>query len=249
MPENTTAIVKVEEYKIMKMDAGRRAEIIKENLGALGVSQFDLDRAKIPAGGITKFEVPTLDGSDFVGSIRGIIIGYKDGRVYWETPYEDSGGGSPPDCVSEDCEHGSGTPGGLCAKCPLAQFGSARKGDGQACQQRRLLFIARPKSNLPLIVSLPPTSLAPARKFFLRLVDAEVPFYGVVVEIGLEKDSNAAGVDYAKANFRVVEHLSPEMLAKAKAIRDEFAQYIQRAPVADPVEAVEAEAAEASPTA
>ena len=232
-----TAIIKAEDYKIVKMDPALRAEIIRENLGALGVSQFDLDRAKIPSGSSAMFEVPTLSGIDMVDEIVGVIIGFRDVRLYWKVGMDEGGGGTPPDCYSDDCAVGIGDPGGNCIPCPFAEFGTADKGNGQACSQRRILFIARPGSTLPLVLSLPPTSLGNARKFFLRLVDNDVPYYGVVVSIGLETDKNTAGVAYSKATFKVAEILTDDLRAKFKAVKEEFAPHMSRAPISDGVPA------------
>lgn len=235
-----TAIVKVEDYKIVKMDPALRAEIIRENLGALGVSQFDLDRAKIPSGSSAMFEVPTLSGIDMVDEIVGVIIGFRDVRLYWKASMDEDGGGTPPDCYSDDCAAGTGDPGGNCNQCPFAEFGTADKGNGQACSQRRILFIARPDSTLPLVLSLPPTSLGNARKFFLRLVGNDVPYYGVVVSIGLEPDKNSAGVKYSKATFKVSEELTDDLRAKFKKVKEEFAPHMSRAPISDGVPAGDA---------
>jgi hypothetical protein len=202
--------------------------MLREMAGALGVNQFDLDKAKIPSGGAARFEVPTLDGTEYVPEITGVIIGQQDVRCFWERGLDESGGGTPPDCTSDDCQVGVGKPGGSCQTCPMAQFGSARKGAGQACQQRRVLFIARPKSTLPLVVSLPPTSLANARKYFLRLVDNELPFWAVVTTLTLEKDRNGAGVDYAKVALKSSATLPEELRARFKTVADDFAPYMKR---------------------
>jgi len=220
-------MVKVGEYPIVKMDAQRFAEVIRENIGAAGVSQFDLDRAKIPTGEGTMFELPTGDGSEKVASITGVIIGFRDVRVYFEGEYD--GGGSPPDCFSDDCETGQGMPGGPCAECPLSRFGTARNGRGQACSQRRLLFIARPESLLPLVLSLPPTSLANARKYFLnRLAGQQLVYYGVVTHIGLETAGGNGTPPHAKATFKIVEKLDDEITARMKAVKSHLTPHLKR---------------------
>ena len=220
-------ITKTTEYKILKTDPQRRKEIISENMGALGVSAADLDRVKMPSGGsLMKYMVPTLTGEEAADTIQGIIVGLHDVRVYWAQSIDEGGSGNPPDCYSDDCVTGHGRPAGSCATCPMAEFGTAQKGTGQACSQRRILFLMRKESNLPIVINLPPTSLANARKFFLRMVDADAPYYGVIVEIGLDQDKNASGVDYAKATFKVVEKLSDDVTAQFRKVRDEFAPYL-----------------------
>lgn len=258
----TTAIVKVESYKILKVAPDRRRELMAQNVGNGGVSEFDLPSVKFPSGGALMFEVPTIEGSDFVQSIEGIVVGWRDVRVYWEHAYGEGEAG-PPDCASDN-SHGTGNPGGSCygesrpindaeraelarmtpAKrdvalarretgCPFAKFGSDPKegSKGQACQQRRILMVMRPGSLLPLIISLPPTSVKDARKFFFRLLDGEKAPHEVVVSIGLEKDKNAGGVEYARATFKVVETLPPELAKQFAEIRDSFGPQLKAAVV------------------
>lgn len=231
MAKSNGAIVKADQYEIVKKDPAQVAAIVKANMGSLGVSQFDLDRAKVPSGGITKWEVPTLDGSDFVDEVEGVIVGMKDCRVYWKMGLDDGGGNTPPDCYADDCLTGVGDPGGSCQACPFSQFGSAEKGNGQACAQRRLLFVVRPTSTLPLVISLPPTSLRNAARFFLRIGGQGVAFWSCVTTIGLEKAQNGVGIEYAKATFKVREVLSDELAAKFAKMKDEFTAMVQRTAV------------------
>lgn len=223
----TTAIVKAESYAILKVSPDRRAELITQTVGPVGVDEFDLPRAKIPSGGITMFEVPTLEGSDYVESIEGVIIGWHDVRVYWEGEYGEGQKG-PPDCTSLNGE-GTGNPGGACDTCPLAEFGSDPKegSNSQACQQRRIIMLMRPESLLPLVISLPPTSVRGARKFFFRLLDGQKAPHEVVTSIRLIKDTNAGGIEYTKATFRLVEQLSPELVKQFADICEQFSAQLK----------------------
>lgn len=239
-PKKMTTIVphKAETYAILKVDAGRRRELMEQNIGPGGVSEFDLDRAKIPAGGVTMFELPTLDGEEFVTSIEGVVVGWRDVRLYWRDAFG-KGETGPPDCIAEDGQNGVARVvdkfqvGGECAACPFSKFGSAGNGDGddraQACQSRRILLLMRPGSLIPLVVSLPPTSVAPARKFFLRLLGNEKATHEVVISIGLEKATNAGGIDYARATFKLVENLDPGLAKQFAEIRDGFGPQMKAA--------------------
>lgn len=221
-------IVKVENYKILQMDAASRAEVIQANTGALGISQFDFDRAKVPSGGGLQFQ---LDDNKAVPEIDGVIIAFQDLRVYWMDEFSQSGGGTPPDCISENCVQGIGDPGGNCTQCPFAQFKS--RGAGQACQQRRILFIARPDRILPLALSLPPTSLRNVRRYFrIQLVEEGLPFYGVITRLGLEEEKNATGISFAKVTFKNVGVLDAETRAKFKAIHKELQPQVSQVAVA-----------------
>src|SRR5690606_20046028 len=85
-------------YAVMEVPEAELAEIISANLGGEGITQFDLDRVRIPAGGSTMWSVPTLDGEEETRVLEGIIIHFTTPRAYWKTPFDESGGGTPPDC-------------------------------------------------------------------------------------------------------------------------------------------------------
>lgn len=194
---------------------------ISENVGVGGITEFDFDRIKIPAGGGLAFNVTTLEGETAEKSITGVIVLARDARAYWSVPMEQSGGNTPPDCHSNDSIAGIGAPGGDCAKCPLAQFGSDKKsGRGQACKAIRQLFLLRSDSLLPVVLALPPTSLKAAKQYMLRLAGQGVPYWAVATKIGLETAQNAQGIKYSRATFGFVGLLSEEQKAKAKQYSD-----------------------------
>lgn len=234
-PATTTALV-AQNYALMKADNKAVSEILSANLGAHGsLDQFTLDRIKVPAGGGTTWTVPSLEGPQEMKEVNGIIIAWSEQRGYWETPFEESGGGSPPDCSSRDSVIGIGRPGGECLKCPLAQFGSAdpkgkqKREDvrGQACKQVRLLFVLLENSMIPLVVSIPPTSLKGAKQYFLRLAGNSIPYYGVVTRLLLRKDKNKDGIEYSAVDFIKAGSLNEEQTAKARNYGTAFRPQIE----------------------
>lgn len=210
-------LMKIESYAVAQIDNQELKEIIRENLGGTSITKFDLDRVKVPSGGGTTWEVPTLDGTEDMKALEGVVIFFKDENAYWAQKYD--GSNNPPDCYSADGIIGEGNPGGQCAKCPLNQFGSADDGAGKACKNVRTIFLIREGSILPLAVSVPPTSLKEARKYFLRLAASAVPYYGVVTEMTLEKDKNSTGIAYSKIKFNMKGRLSAEDAMKMKALQ------------------------------
>jgi hypothetical protein len=201
---------------------------IAENIGVGGITEFDFDRIKIPAGGGLAFNVTTLEGEDSEKTITGVIVLARDARAYWQKSLDEGGGNQPPDCHSNDGIVGIGTPGGDCAKCSFAQFGSDTKvvngatvqGRGQACKAIRQLFLLRNDSLLPVVLALPPTSLKAAKQYMLRLAGQGVPYWAVVTKIGLEQTQNAGGIKYSKATFAFAGMLSDDQKAKAKQYSD-----------------------------
>ena len=84
------------------------------------------DRVKIPSGGATMFELPgdEADEPEMVKEFSAVILHHHPVLQYYKEKY--TGGSNPPDCGSFDGVTGEGTPGGVCAQCPLNQFGSGR---------------------------------------------------------------------------------------------------------------------------
>jgi hypothetical protein len=220
-------------------------EAMNVNVGDGGLNATDLERIKIPGGGGTAWTIQGLDGEEMLKELSGIIIAWRDTRAYWSVPMEESDGNMPPDCSSLDARTGEGEPGGNCHKCPNAEFGSGSKGEGQACKLVRQLFLVREDNLLPEIVHLPPSSLKPARQYFLRLASKGVPCYSVITRIALEKTKNGQGIVYAKAALTSGGRLTPEQTKRAKeyaAMIDPFLKAAPAVPVAkDVAETVEGE--------
>lgn len=189
-------------------------EIIEENLGGEQLNPFDLDRLKVPAGGGIAWEIPTLTGEvEIARSIEGIVVYQKNCRGYW--PDEYTGAATPPQCSSEDGVVGVGNPGGQCALCPMAQFGSS-KNNSQACKAGRLLFLMTKDNILPKIISVPPTSIKPIKKFFLGLASKSIPYHGCVMSFALAPAVNKGGIKYAQIAPSLVAPLSPSEAALVK---------------------------------
>lgn len=233
-----TDLVPFEKYEIAGIQPQALIEAVEANLGGQKLSPQDLDTIKMPSGGGTFWAVPDLEGERPEKTIQGVIVMHQGVRAFWKTSIDDGGGGTPPDCHSPDLEWGYGDPGdGLrsqgrgCESCPMAQFGTADGGEGpgQACTQSHLLFLIQPEDMLPVVVRLSPTSLKPARQFLMRLSSKAVPYYRVVVELGLEPARSQGGQDYAKATFKVVGRLNPEEGKRVKDLGDAFAPLFQQA--------------------
>jgi len=184
--------------------------ILSESLGGEALSPQDLDQIKVPSGGGTSWEIETVAGPDSVKELNGIIVASQVQRVYWAEAF--SGGNTPPDCVSTDGITGHGSPGGKCAECPMAEFGSSDNNRSQACQQRRMLFFVEECDILPKVISVPPSSLKAARQYLVRLAGQRMLPYGVVTRLTLEKDKNADGIAFSKMVFQAGAPVDPEVI-------------------------------------
>lgn len=222
-PEVTqsTAVAKRGDFAVLNLERDQIQEIIATNLGGQGLTPFDLDRIRIPGAGSTTWVIPGLEGETESKEIVGVIIHHKPPRGYWKEKF--GGQKNPPDCRSEDGISGIGNPGGLCRKCPMAQYGTAvdqagKPAKGQACKEMRFLFMVRETDILPILVCLPPTSLQAVNKYLMRLTSQMVPYYGVVTRLTLEKTKSSSGIDYARVVPAMVGKLNDEQLAKMKTM-------------------------------
>jgi hypothetical protein len=200
--------------------------IIAENAGKAGITPGDLERVRVPAGGATSWTISTLQGETEAKTVDGIVVEFRDVRAYWSKPF-DEGGGAPPDCSSADGETGVGTPGGACATCPLASWGSAGKGrKGQACRSMRLIATLMPGELLPRVIVVPPSSLGTIRKFFNRLSSQALRYCDVVTSFALERTKNDAGISYSRIlptmAGEVDDATRPKVAAYRKAISPAF---------------------------
>lgn len=235
-----TDLMPLSEYAIAsRSDA--MAEVMRENVGQGGMTVFDLDRVKIPTGGGKLWTVPGLAGEEDVRTIDGIIVAWSEPRAFWATTLDDGGGGNPPDCSSTDGQTGRGMygvgsdahPSGDCSTCPMSQWGSKGelRGDdarGQACKQMRLLFMLRRDDLLPLAMFLPPTSIGPVRKYFMRLASKGVPYYGVVTTLGLDQTKNATNIEYSIVTAEMAGPLSDEDRASVKAYAESIQESLRK---------------------
>jgi hypothetical protein len=222
----------VSPFVVFQTPVAEIRDAVAANLGDGGMSATDFERIKIPAGGGTAWTLQTLDGEEMVKELAGIIVAWRDTRAYWSVPLEQSDGNMPPDCYSLDARTGTGKPGGDCHKCPFAQFGSDPKGEGQACKLVRQLFFVREENLLPEIVSLPASSVKPARQYFMRLASKAVPCYSLITKIGLEKTKNAQGIVYSRATFTSGGRLSPEQAVRIKEYAAMLKPFLESAPSA-----------------
>lgn len=185
-------------------------------------------RIKIPGGGSLQFEVPGDDpeNPDYAKTIEGVILYNHDTCAYWPagSEYDEN---VTPLCSSVDGKVGYGAPGGVCAACTLNQYGSDEKGKGKACKNMRNLYILRSGDCLPILLSLPPTSLRPYADFITAAFAARRrPIYAGVVQIGLKRADNGSNV-YSVATFRLLQRFEGEELQQIKQYADGFREQIK----------------------
>lgn len=162
------------------------------------------------------FEMP--DGA-MVQSFRGVIIDSNAANAYWIISFEDSGGGSVPDCFSPDSKHpdvGILEPQNKnCKECEKNQFGSevpkkdGEEAAGKACKNMKRIHVIVEGSFLPYRLSLSPANLRPTNMFLTVLASQGLSYLHVVTEFSLKKVSNKNGIEYSEIVLkkdRVIEN-------------------------------------------
>lgn len=230
MTPPTKQIVKQEApepFALSQITVPEITALIRDNIGA-GVSIAALERVKVPASGSTVWTREEESDAPAPREIAGIIIYFKDRRAYWPKKYE-GGAGDPPQCASDNGITGTGNPGGDCAGCKFAAWGSAPDSRGQACKATRLLYILQPTSLLPIVLSVPPTSIQPVRKYLLRLVSERLAYHSVVTRLRCKAEQSKTGQKYAEIVATRGDVLDAELATRVAAYRDAFIPLLQAA--------------------
>ena len=223
-------LAKIEDWKVLAAaDPAAMRKRIADNIGG-NLSIGDLLRLKVPgSGGQTWETVDALTGEVMPErTVTGIVVLWQMQRAYWSKPYGEQGEASNlPECVSVDALTGVGAPGGDCTNCPLAKFGTAvnkdgSQGAGQACTQMMTVFFVRPKSLLPMLLRVPPSSLQNMRRFFVGLTEADLHYRNVVIEFGLEKVKNEGGLEYSRIRPRVAGRVPAEKFDVVEAYGEQM---------------------------
>lgn len=206
---------------ILPENGGKIAEAFSEEMEGLPMT---FDRARIPSGGGLAFEVPgdDPDAPDMLRELTGVIVDHHPINAYWAEKF--SGQNTPPDCSSMDGKHGEGAPGGSCANCPFNQFGSGEDGNGKACKNMHRVYLLRSGEIIPLLLTLPPTSIKAFSDYIgKRVVTKGLRSYGVVTKVTLKKAVNGSGIQYSQAQFAVTAPLD----AKATETMRRFSEEIK----------------------
>ncbi len=214
----TKELVKVGEdsaFALLRMEASDVQELIEENLGGDSLTPRDLDRVKVPSGGGSMWEVPTVDGIEGMKTIEGVIVHRATRRAYWPKKYD--GSGEQPTCYSDNGLVGVGDPGGACSACPYNEFESGHDGISKACKEVRQLFVLTADSLIPIVVNVPPGSLANVKAYFLRLLRSQLTSTDVVTKIGLEKAESKTGISFSRVTLTAGSRLEPDAAARLKA--------------------------------
>lgn len=234
MANNSTALT-VQNFAITPITEDVTA-LIKEELDGLG--QIPFDTVKVPSGGGLAFELPgdNPDTPETVTELVGVVVHHHPVNAYWKDAY--SGGNQQPDCSSIDGKLGMEIATGEvhnCAECPFNKFGSAGDGsNGKACKNGHRVYVLREDEVLPLLLTLPPTSLKSFKDYLAkRVVLKGKRSWHVLTRVTLKKEQNAGGIKYSSCVFAKVGDLTAEQIASLQSTVEAVKQLASVVPVGD----------------
>lgn len=213
---------------------------------------FDMmaTRLHIAPGGTGNFVSP--DGAITLRKIDGIVAVSQKARAYWAGKAL----GKPPICTSangmvgtfnfaaEDSQMQEATRQGVvhpaiklldegsapdnydCASCPLAQWGSSR-GKGQACKSLRRLIIVLDGMAMPIVLTLPPTSVAAWDAYCSSLRQKRSEYFAVRTTFSLERQSTPNGEPYSIVKLESGVSLKIDEVKAVIEVRRQFEDWVR----------------------
>ncbi len=155
-------------------------------------------------------------------TFEGIILDMNNTRAWWEEDYDSSGGGSFPDCFSNDgvrpaenCEAPKHT---SCASCPLGQYDEDIK--KTPCKRSKQLHVLFAGEMLPHRILLPPSNIKSADNYISSLTSKRIPFQLVRTKMWLKECHNKKGTEYSEIQFENVGVLESD--AEKAAIKEAY---------------------------
>lgn len=171
-------------------------------------------RAKIPLGDGRAFDIVTgEDGyNTSVTSFRGVVANFHNYNALFTSPEP---GNDPPVCSSPDGIKGLDVISSEimdCASCPNNQWGSGNGSRrGKACKNMRRLYILVEGADMPLVMTLPPTSIAGWEMYKSAVLGVRrLSPKEVVTEFALSSAINGAENKYSVVVFKAVGVISSE---------------------------------------
>lgn len=133
--------------------------------------------------------------------VKGVILHIQNVKAWWEIKFNDSGGGSPPDCSSLDGIRPLPTSNMIqantCRECKWNVFGSDGK-RGKGCKDMKRVYLKMDGYDLPVKIVVPPTSLRAINEYGSLLANRSLQYLFVETQFNLKKATNKDGIGYSE---------------------------------------------------
>ncbi|MCK4825152.1 hypothetical protein KA005_55905 [bacterium] len=180
-----------------------------ENLPAELKAKFDLKSnmegvaPRLPQVNIVhQAQLFTFPDETQLKEFEGIILDTNRINAWWDQSYDETGGGTPPDCFSMNgiepdlnCNMPQAK---RCAECEKNKFGS--DGRGKACKNMKRVHIMLEDEMLPHRLTLPPSNLKAIDMYISLLTSKGMPYQLVVTNFKLKKAQNKDGIAFSEIN-------------------------------------------------
>lgn len=219
-------LIKKENVAVMPYDLAS----VKDTYAAIAEAQEEVGgvvtyRAKMPSSGGKSFTIDTGNEDNEVTTpkLEGVVIHSHKCNARFAPNTR----GEPPICSSMDAKIGFDGDGVIhqCDECPYNKFGSSEKGTGgKACKNMIRLYLMTSESPIPILVTLPPTSIKAWQNYRIGvLAGARLKPIQVVTELTLTSEVAKTGDKYAKVKPRMVGRLDEETQKIAEFFASGFA--------------------------
>ena len=229
--------VRVEDSAVMTVTAaGKELSTLeqKEIMSIFDIKQnMESVDAKLPVVKIihqaAMFKMPS---GEMVKDFSGVILDVQRNNAFWAVSFDESGGGSPPNCFSIDGIKSSPLSDTrqdtTCYACPKNAFGTDANGTGKACKNMKLVHVLLPGDIMPVRLVLPPTNLKPIDMFITMLSGKGIAFQRVITTFTLKTVKSKTGIDYSELVVSATEPSSDmQYLMKIKQVSDQW-MYVMR---------------------
>lgn len=113
-----------------------------------------------------------------------------------------------------------------CRDCPLSQWGSSANG-GQACKDLRRLLLLIEGWDLPVILTLPPTSIKGFDKFSSTRRNKGEAYFTCLVDFRFSEGSSKSGAKYPIVTLSKVGELDAMKRLEVLKLRDAFKELVR----------------------
>ncbi len=151
-----------------------------------------------------------LPGDEKAENFSGDILDTNNVNAWWKVSFDESGGGSLPDCYSNDgikpSPAGEAIQAEWCAKCEQNAFGSSG-GRGKACKNMKRVHIRLEGTYLPYRLTLPPSNLRAISDYITGVSSKGFPYQAILTEFSLGEKQNKEGIKYSFLHCRIKRYL------------------------------------------